>query len=77
MGGALRIWPNPATEGWRIQSDGPVERVEIYDVRGVLVRSASGSGSEVWVDAAGLPSGVFGVKVQSEGRVFWGKMVKQ
>ena len=75
--GALRIWPNPATEGWRIQSDGPVEQVELYDVRGVLVRSAFGSGSnEVWVNAAGLSSGVFGVKVQSEGRVFWGKVVK-
>ncbi len=75
--GSLRIWPNPATEGWSIQSAGPVEQVELYDVRGVLVRSAFGSGSnEVWVNAAGLSSGVFGVKVQSEGRVFWGKVVK-
>lgn len=76
--GSLRIWPNPATEGWHIQSDESVEQVEVYDVRGVLVRSIHGSGDmEFWLDGAGLSSGVFGVKVQSEGRVFWGKVVKQ
>ncbi len=75
---ALRIWPNPATEGWSIQSDGPMEQLELYDVRGVLVRSKLGMGStEFWLDGAGLPAGIFNLKVQSEGRVFWGKTVKR
>ena len=76
--GPLRIWPNPATEGWRIRSDGPVEQVEVYDVRGVLLHTISGNGSpEVWVDGTGWPAGVFNLKVSSGGQVFWGKAVRQ
>jgi len=76
--GALRISPNPASEGWRVQSDEPVERAELYDLRGALLRSVSGDGSaEIWLDGTGLAAGIFTLKVWSGGKVRWGRVVRQ
>jgi CubicO group peptidase (beta-lactamase class C family) len=78
VAGPLRISPNPASEGWRVQLDGPVERAELYDLRGTLLRSVSGdSSAEVWLDGTGLAAGIFTLKVWSAGKVMWGRAVRQ
>lgn len=56
----LRVWPNPATYGWNIEADAPVERVELYASDGRLLRAYDGTGaSNLWLDAVGLPPGVY------------------
>lgn len=73
----LRIWPNPSHDGWQIQSDSPLDRVELYDLRGVLLRSANSDGTTaVWLDGAGLGTGVFAIKIWSQGKATWARVVK-
>lgn len=56
----LRVWPNPATDGWNIEADAPIERVELFAGDGRMFRAFDGTGaSNLWLDAFGLPPGVF------------------
>lgn len=60
----VRIFPNPASDGWNIQTSIPAERVEVYDVQGHLVRSVTGNGTtDCRVNAADLPAGIYAMKI--------------
>ena len=72
----VRIWPNPASEGWNIETSVPAERVEVYDALGHLLQSETGSQTTTcWLDAADLPPGIFAVKIFAAGKVYWSKVV--
>ena len=74
-GNQLRIWPNPASEGWNIEVPAPIEWVEVYDSQGHLVRSATGNGTTTCqLEAAGLPTGIFAVKIFVGGNVYQSKV---
>ncbi|GAB4496438.1 MAG: hypothetical protein OHK0019_28150 [Saprospiraceae bacterium] len=73
----VKIWPNPAADGWQIESTAPVERLEIFDLQGKMMRSAAGNHSTTfWLDAAGLPEGVFVLKILADGKNICTKAVK-
>lgn len=62
----LRVWPNPATDGWNLQADVAIERAELYASDGRRVRVFEGTGvSNLRLDAVGLPAGVYGLRVFS------------
>ena len=68
------IWPNPARDGWYLETAGAVERVEIYDGQGRLLCTVAGNGSHrLWVEAAGLPAGVVVFRIMTQGDVLTGK----
>ncbi|MBK7937847.1 MAG: T9SS type A sorting domain-containing protein [Lewinellaceae bacterium] len=73
----LKIWPNPAIEGWYIESAAAPDRVEVFDTQGRLLRSVNTQAEpRLWVNAAGLPEGVYVLKVLAGGKVYWGKVLK-
>ena len=73
----LNRWPNPSAAGWQVSCDAPIDQVEIIDTQGRVLGSATGAGStSVRVNAAGLPEGVYVLKVLAGGKVRWGRVVK-
>lgn len=73
----LKISPNPSSDGWRIESAEPVETVQVFDAQGRMVRNVSGAGtSALWVSNAGLPAGVYLLKVLSAGSWQVSKVMK-
>ena len=73
----VNIWPNPAAGAWQMEAGAPVERVEIFDSQGRLLRRAEGNGDvRLQVDARGLPDGIFMAKVFAGGRVTFAKLLK-
>ena len=73
----IRIFPNPATEGWQIAAGTPVERVEIFSLQGRRLQSVTTNGAaSVWIGAAGLPAGMYVAKIFTGGEIRWAKLVK-
>jgi CubicO group peptidase (beta-lactamase class C family) len=73
----VKIFPNPASEGWQIESAEAIEQVEIFDLQGKMLRPAAGNNSAIfWLDATGLPEGVFAIKIFAGGKTVWAKVVK-
>ncbi len=74
----LKIWPNPASDGWWLESGTAVERVDIYDTQGRLLQSVDGnSQTGLWINADGLPEGVFAARVFGDGKIRCGRLVKR
>jgi hypothetical protein len=60
----FRLFPNPATEVVYIESDTPLQGIELYSISGRKVyQNPSPSGYSVAVDIQDLPSGLYLVKV--------------
>lgn len=73
-GQQLSIYPNPVNDYLKIESDIPVERVEIYDNAGVLQKL------ELNVDCinvSALIPGIYNLKVLTKSAVSNGKFLKQ
>lgn len=72
----LQIWPNPSSNGWNIRSEEPIDRVEMYDLRGALISSLATTGqSDIWI-APAREAGVFMVKIVAGKNVFWRKLMQ-
>ncbi|MFN0013786.1 MAG: serine hydrolase [Saprospiraceae bacterium] len=66
----LRVWPNPASDGWSIAAEEAIEWVELYTVDGRLLRSIAGlGGTNVRLEASNLPAGVYWLRVFGDGKV--------
>lgn len=77
----FRLWPNPAVDILQIEASGPIEIAQIFDATGQLVIDLSASfqaatDPAISVQLGGIPSGLYFVTLQSEGRVYSGKFVK-
>lgn len=73
----VRVFPNPATEGWQVESRELVERMEIFNAQGQLVQSLAAIGaSSFWISAAGWPAGIYTIKFFAGGEIRWLKVVK-
>ncbi len=71
--GSLKIWPNPASTGWQIETEAAWERLEVFDTQGRLLRSLAGDGTQSrWIDASGLPKGLLVLRVMSDRKVWQG-----
>jgi uncharacterized repeat protein (TIGR01451 family) len=71
----LRLQPNPAHDMLFLQTDQPVERVEIFDALGRIVLSSGVQNGQI--DIARLPQGVYRVKVFSGNLFAMKQVVKQ
>ncbi|MBK9338481.1 MAG: serine hydrolase [Lewinellaceae bacterium] len=66
----VRVWPNPAADGWNIAADGMIQRVELYAANGRLVQAVEGVHSaNIRLEASGLPAGIYAVQVRIDGRI--------
>jgi WD40 repeat protein len=78
------IYPNPASETINIPVNEYTERIEIYDVRGELVKSTSvpinrdtsAGGGQVRINISRLPVGTYFVKVYQGGSVVVHQFIK-
>jgi hypothetical protein len=70
-----KVYPNPFTDHFRIECSSPVQLVEIADLQGRTIYSASSSQAEI--DLHTLPSGFYILKVKSGKQVFQQKLIKQ
>lgn len=73
--GSLKIWPNPASTGWQIETEAPWERLDVFDAQGRLLRSLAGDGAQSrWIDASGLPNGLLVLRVMCGGKIWQGRL---
>jgi hypothetical protein len=70
---SCKVYPNPVTEFIRIDSPFPIQSVEIFNTKGVLVcvsRQAN-------IDLSAIPSGVYAIRVNTNHQIFQQKIVKK
>lgn len=73
----LRVWPNPASDGWQLQTDAAIRRIELCDAQGRLVRTRDAdAATSFFMDAAGLPDGVFSLRAYTQEGVITMKVMK-
>jgi hypothetical protein len=70
---SLRIFPNPTTGIFEIQSDGPVQSVSVVDSFGKMVWITNSAGK---IDLTRFIDGIYFVRVNASGRVILMKIVK-
>lgn len=63
---AINVYPNPASDILKIQSDTSVQRWTLYSLSG----SCIATGSETTIDTSNIPSGTYLLKIQTEGKEF-------
>ncbi len=71
----LQIYPNPVTDYLSIQSNYPVEKVEIYDQMGKLMVSETGFAGKINVSA--LPQGLYLVRIYVNNTIITQKLIKK
>jgi hypothetical protein len=72
----LSLYPNPATDGFYIDTKYNSTTVSIYDLSGTLVLAKSVTG-KTYIDITALPQGIYIVKINTENGVAEKKLVKQ
>ena len=72
----LSLYPNPATDGFYIDTKYNSTAVSIYDLSGTLVLAKSVTG-KTYIDITALPQGIYIVKINTENGVAEKKLVKQ
>jgi pectate lyase len=63
----LTLYPNPVSIELNIDSDKPIQKVEVYNLSGALVNSQQGNSNTV--NMSSLSNGSYFVKVHTEGSV--------
>ncbi len=71
----LRLYPNPTTGMVTLQSDARVERIDIVDISGRVLRSINTPSTQF--DISGLPQGVYFVKITTLEGICVRKVVKR
>jgi hypothetical protein len=61
----LVVFPNPGTDRFEIKGADPLERVEVYDASGRLVRNVNLKGHPAIVDMHDAPSGLYIIRATS------------
>ncbi len=71
----LSVYPNPATDKIFIEPIGNISSLNIMDAMGHMVRVVSTQSSVV--DISDLSAGIYFIKAQKEGQVYFQKFVKK
>lgn len=75
--GGIRVFPNPVHDLLNVQCEGaPMDAFRVYDAQGKLVYLKTESVSHFEWDTSGLPSGVYFIRIQKEGRDYQGKIAR-
>ena len=73
-----RLYPNPAGEVLYVTVSGESSfEYRIYSLSGRMVATGLSQDERVTVNVSSLPSGIYILRVTSEGKTFNGKFVKQ
>lgn len=65
----IQLFPNPATSNVQLQSDFPLDQLELYDLFGRLLHTQElGGVHQVTLERQGVPSGVYLLRLQSGSR---------
>jgi len=74
----FNIAPNPASNGWQINAERPIDRVELFDLQGRLLQEIIGNETKtLWIAGAVLPSGVLLAKISCAGDMYVQKLIKE
>ena len=63
----IKIYPNPATNGWNIMNTTPGTTLQLYDLNGKLLYNKTTNGN-TFISTDALPKGCYLLKVQEHGR---------
>ncbi len=73
----LRIFPNPAPDQVYIESNEPIDNIEILTLTGNVVLSDESGGNRSWtVNIQSLNSGIYLVRITIQNRVYTRKIIK-
>ena len=77
-GGEITVYPNPATDGVRMNIPGNLDNVvlEIFDLQGRKWMSADYSGNTIHLSLRNYPSGIYLYRLSSGSKAYSGKIVK-
>jgi CubicO group peptidase (beta-lactamase class C family) len=75
----IKIYPNPTTDKFIIQSDGITEKVEITNLIGETLSSKSSSGQSLIqeFDLSNYPAGIYFIRIKNSDGVLTNKIIKQ
>ncbi len=73
----LTVYPNPVTDVLRVSGLEGSYTVKILDVLGRVVTSGKGTTPELELNLAGKPSGMYMVRIESQGKVITRKVIKK
>ncbi len=69
--------PNPTTDLVTIRIDVPAHEVFLFDTTGKLIFYKTDKATEYTLDLTGLPNAVYYLKVATEEKIFYGKIIKR
>ena len=75
VGNNLKIYPNPASNRFNIDSKNKIDRIDIYTLQGHRVLTVKNS--ENIVDISNLDQGIYFVKIQSQQNVITKRVLKK
>jgi L-ascorbate metabolism protein UlaG (beta-lactamase superfamily) len=71
----ISIYPDPVTNHFVLQSSAPVDRIEIFNVQGKLLKSIEGSGKLiVEIPVQGIPAGTLFIRIFCSREIYFSKM---
>ena len=73
--GRLELYPNPATDRAVLKSQSTIDRVMIHDQTGHVLQAYNTSATVIHLDISELVSGLYFVKIYSQGQVTTKKLV--
>ncbi|PCI93796.1 MAG: hypothetical protein COB15_15630 [Flavobacteriales bacterium] len=71
----IKLYPNPVENYFQISSDKKIKGIELYNMKGQKIRAERGSNGIV--DVEQLPSGIYFVQIEIEGKIITKKMIKK
>ena len=62
----FRAYPNPTQDVWNIRTSENIQKVEVYNITGRLVKEVNVNASEASINASELSSGIYLAKISNE-----------
>lgn len=73
----LKVYPNPATDGWHLEHLVPGSTIKLYRINGQAVWQQDKTNDRAYIPAAELPQGCYLLQVQAAGgEIYYRKLVK-
>ena len=72
----INVYPNPAVDKWNIVSETQINRIDLYDLSGRMVRSVEAKDTHVSVNASTLPKGTYLLQIHAEQGVQQRQVIK-
>lgn len=63
----ISVYPNPSEGRFTVQANHPIDRITIYDIRGVKIREELPNSNTYQVNMTKVPAGVYIIRIQSAG----------